>query len=459
MDRNLHLYIRAAFSRFFSPSRIFILSFAAVIFLGAILLYLPQSSSSQRLTFVDAFFSSASAVCVTGLAVIDIGKDLSFTGQVVTLILFQVGGLGILTFSAFFFSAMGRGLSFKGREIIQSTFLHTPRTELLQILRAILISTFLLESIGALVLFCRFWMDFTPGQALFHAVYNAVSAFNNCGYTLFSDSLIRYQGDLAVNITVMALIVLGGIGFVVHQEVAERLRGKRGRTSLHTRIVVTTSLILIASGALLFYLFERENILKGVPQETTVLISLFQSVTPRTAGFNTVDISQLSNATILMMMILMFIGASPGSTGGGIKTSSTAILFLMMWNKWKGYDEVNVGSRTVPKEIVTRTVSIVLLSAFSVSLITSVLLLLSPGGLSPAESRGFFVEYLFECVSAFGTVGLSMGATPELSDSQKIAVVLMMFAGRVGPLTLAFSLSLLGGKTGLTYAEEPVMVG
>jgi trk system potassium uptake protein len=459
MNEHPHLRIRAAFSRFFSPSRIFMLSFAAVILLGGLLLYLPQASSVKRLSFVDALFSSASAVCVTGLTVIDIGEDLSFTGQIITLILFQVGGLGILTFSAFFFSAMGRGPSFKGSEIIQSTFLHTPRRELLSILKTILVSTFLLESAGALVLFLRFLMDFSPGQALFHAVYNAVSAFNNCGYSLFSDSLIRYQGDPAVNITVMGLIVLGGIGFVVHHEVADRLRGRKRRTSLHTRIVISTSLILIVSGAILFYLFERENILKSASLDTTVLISLFQSITPRTAGFNTVDIAQLTNATILMMIVFMFIGASPGSTGGGIKTSSTAILFLMMWNKWKGTDEVNVGSRTIPKEIVTRTLSIVLLSSFSVALITSVLLILSPGGLAPAESRGFFVEYLFETVSAFGTVGLSMGATPKLSDPQKIALVLMMFAGRVGPLTLAFSLSLLHGKRGFTYAEEPVMVG
>jgi trk system potassium uptake protein TrkH len=266
-----------------------------------------------------------------------------------------------------------------------------------------------------------------------------------------------YQGDLIVNLTIMGLIVHGGIGFIVQYEVLSWLRGLQKRLSAHTRIVLITTTILILSGAFLFYLFERNHIIKDVPILTKILASFFQSVTPRTAGFNTVDIGGLTNATILLMLVLMFIGASPGSTGGGVKTTSAALLVMLIWNRLKGNLDLNIFSRTIPREIVSRSISIIFASAFSIAIITSVLLI--AGGGHPTESRHFFVEYLFDTVSAFGTVGLSMGVTSKLNDVQKYALILMMFAGRVGPLTLAFSLSRSTEKGGLTYAEEPVMVG
>jgi trk system potassium uptake protein TrkH len=408
---------------------------------------------------VDALFTSTSGVCVTGLVVIDIGKDLTTLGQVITIFLFQIGGLGIITFSTVFFVLMGRGISFKGREIVQSTFLHTPRRDFIAIAKSVLWFTFIFEFFGTLFLFIRFSRDFPPGTALYHAIYNAISAFNNCGYSLFSDSLMGYQGDLTVNLTIMGLIVIGGIGFIVQYEVLSKLRGIQKRLSVHTKIVIITTAILILSGAILFYLFERNHIIKEIPVQTKILTSFFQSITPRTCGFNTVDIGLLANDTILLMIVLMFIGASPGSTGGGVKTTSTALLVMLMWNRLKGNLEVNIFNRTVPREIISRTVSIIFASAFSVSIITSVLLIAGGGNLPPLGSRHFFVEYLFDTVSAFGTVGLSMGITPKLTDIQKLALILMMFAGRVGPLTLAFSLSRSSGSRGITYAEEGVMVG
>ena len=354
---------------------------------------------------------------------------------------------------------MGRGISFKGREIMQSTFLHTPRRDFIVIIKGVLLLTFLIEGLGTILLFVRFEQDFPPATAFFHALYNAVSAFNNCGYSLFSDNLMSYRGDWIVNLTVMGLIVLGGIGFIVQQEVIARFRGLQKRLSLHTKIVLLTTGVLILTGAALFYLFEMDNILKGVSGPTQFLDSLFQSITPRTAGFNTVDIGQLTNPTVLVTIILMFIGASPGSTGGGIKTTSFALLLLMIWNRMKGRSHVNVFNRRVPREIIGRTIAIIFASGFSVVLITSVLLLFGGGGTVPPEqSRHFFVEYLFETVSAFGTVGLSMGITPKLNDIQKLAIVLMMFAGRVGPLALAFSWYAVGKKE-IKYAEESVMVG
>ena len=455
----IRIRIRNFFSRSLTPARIFVLSFAGVILAGGILLWFPFSAVKGHLRFVDALFTSASAVCVTGLVVIDIGENLTTLGQVITMFLFQIGGLGIITFSTVFFVLMGRGLSFKGREIVQSTFLHTPRRDFIVIAKMVLWFTFIIESLGALFLFIRFSMDFPPGKALYHAVYNAISAFNNCGYSLFSDNLMGYQGDVIVNLTIMGLIVHGGIGFIVQYEILAWLKGAQKRLSVHTKIVIVTTIILLLSGAVLFYVFERNHIIKDVPIQNKILASFFQSVTPRTAGFNTVDIGLLTNATILLMIVLMFIGASPGSTGGGVKTTSAALLVMLMWNRLKGNLDLNIFNRTIPREIVSRSISIIFASAFSVAFITSVLLIAGGGKLLPTESRHFFVEYLFDTVSAFGTVGLSMGVTPKLNDLQKYALIVMMFVGRVGPLTLAFSLSRGTGGRSLTYAEEGVMVG
>ena len=451
--------VQSFVSRHLSPERIFLLGFAGYILLGTLLLWLPFSAAKAPLSFVDALFTSTSAVCVTGLASIDIGKDLTFAGQVITILLFQVGGLGIITFSTVFFVLMGRGISFRGREIVQSTFLHTPRADFLLILKSVLWFTFISEGLGALLLWLRFSRDFSPGMALYQAVYHSISAFNNCGYSLFSDSLVGYQGDVIVNVTVMALIVIGGIGFIVQYEVFAKLRKRQKRLSVHTKIVLIVTGILILGGALAVYFLERDHILNGLPLKNQILASFFQSVVPRTAGFNTVDIGALVNETILLMIVLMFIGASPGSTGGGVKTTSAALLFLLMWNRMRGNEEVNVFKRTIPKEVISRTIAIIFASAFSVSIITSVLLLTAPGNVSIGESRHFFVEYLFETVSAYGTVGLSMNLTPKLNDLQKYAITLMMFAGRVGPLTLAFSFSRQALTKSLTYAEEGVMVG
>jgi trk system potassium uptake protein TrkH len=451
--------LRLFLTRHLSPERMFMLSFAGVILTGALLLWLPVSAAAARLSWVDALFQSASAVCVTGLATIDVGRDLSTTGQVLLIVLFQVGGLGILTFSTVFFVLLGRGLASKEHEIMQSAFLYAPRSDLGAILKFVLLSTLLYETAGTLVLWYRFAGDYPAWPALYLAVFHAVSAFNNCGFTLFSDSLVAYQGDPIVNLVVMGLIVAGGLGFIVHFELHHRIFGNQRRLSVHTRLVLIVTAVLIAAGALLFYVFERDAALSGLAWDTQVLASLFQSVTPRTAGFNTVDIGLLTNETILIMIILMFVGASPGSTGGGIKTTSAGILFLLMWSRLRGREDVHVFYRTIPRELLNRTLSITLLSMGGVVLVASVLLLTGGDGRAPAESRHFFVEYLFETVSAFGTVGLSMNLTPSLTPVQKIAIVLMMFAGRVGPLTLAFSLARATSRSRFAYAEEGVMVG
>lgn len=453
-----HIGPRRFVQRQATPQRIFVLSFALLIVVGGVLLWLPAAASAKRLSFVDALFSSASAVCVTGLTVVDIGKDLTWFGEVTTMVLFQIGGIGIITFSMFLFQLMGRSLSFKGREILQSTFLHTPRRDFFRIIRWVIAQTLIVETIGALVLFLRFLRDFSPGQALYQAVYHSVSAFNNCGYSLFSDNLVGYQGDWVVNLTIIALIIIGGIGFVVIYEIMAVTTGEQKRLSLHSKIALITTAVLIVGGTILFYFFEWRHTLQGLPAGTQFQVALFQSVTARTCGFNTVAIGALTNSTILLLIMLMFIGASPGSTGGGVKTTSFALLVLMVLNRLKGREEINVFNRTIPKEVLGRTMAIIFASALSVVVITSVLLLaVDFGSQAPGQNRHLFVEYLFETVSAFGTVGLSMGVTPNLGDVQKIAITLMMFIGRVGPLTLAFSWST--SRRSIQYAEEPIMVG
>lgn len=295
---------RRFFSKIATPSRLFIGSFASVILMGTLLLWLPFSATREPLRLVYTLFTSTSAVCVTGLVVVDTGRDLSTLDQVITMLLIQIGGLGIITFSTVFFVLMGRGISFKGREIVQSTFLHTPRRDFMTIARAVLMLTLITETLGALFLFVRFSKDFPNGKAIFCSIYHAISAFNNAGFSLFSNSLVEYQGDLVVNLIIMCLIVHGGIGFIVQYELLGRVRGKQKKLSVHTKAVLISSTVLITTGAILFYLFERNHILREVPILTKFLTSLFQSVTPRTAGFNTVDIGALANPTILLFLIL-----------------------------------------------------------------------------------------------------------------------------------------------------------
>jgi len=450
---------RLFFARRLTPARTFILGFIFVILIGALFLWFPSSASRGRLSFTDALFTSTSAVCVTGLTVIDIGKDLSPGGQVITLILLQIGGLGITTFSVLFLGMMGLGISFRNKEIVQSTFIHSPDIDFLHILKSVVLYTVVIETMGTAVLFICFLRDFTPGYALYHAVYHSISAFNNCGYSLFSNSLMSYRDDLAVNSAIMLLIIVGGIGFIVIHEIVDHVKGLRKRLSVHTKIVIITTGILVVAGAILLYTLEKNHLMKDLSFTSRFLAALFQSVTARTCGFNTVDIGQLTNDSILVLIILMFIGASPGSTGGGVKTTSCAILFLLLWNRLKGSQNVNVFNRTIPNETITKTISIIFASAFSIVLITSFLLLTQSSQPRVAQSRHFFLEYLFEAVSAFGTVGLSMGVTPQMNNAQKLAAVLLMFAGRVGPLTFALALTLASRKKSITYAEETVMIG
>ncbi len=455
-----------------SPARLFVFSFLFLILTGTILLLLPKttyngislidalpfSSKETPLSLVDALFTSASAVCVTGLTVVDLGKELSLFGKTITFFLFQIGGLGIVTFALLFFELLGRNISTVNRDLLKTSFLPQARPDLFRIIHWVLLFTFVIEFSGAVLLFLRFKNLFPFWDAAGYAVYHAVSAFNNCGYALFSDSLVLFKQDYLVNITVIILIFFGGIGFYTLYEIVQIVLGKKSRLSLNARLILFTSLFLIIFGAAFFLFFENHNQLEGLTTKDKVLAATFQSVTARTCGFNTIDISSLTNASILILFLLMFIGASPGSTGGGIKTSSFAVIILLIISALKGEENISLKNRSLSAEDVRKAIGLVFSAILLIFISVSLLIFFADSELKfSSDNRGLFIKYLFEVVSAFGTVGLSMGITPELNVLQKLIIIITMFIGRVGPLTFVYSLH--SRKKGLKYAEEKVMIG
>ena len=444
------------------PNLLLVGAFAAVIAAGTLLLRSPAALSGRPLSWIDALFTSTSAVCVTGLTVVDTGTRFSTAGQLILLLLIQVGGLGIMTYTTVVILLLGRRPSMQSRELLEGTFSYRRAGEVPALVRSIFRTTLLFETAGAALLFAGFARHMPPGRAAYQALFHSVSAFCNAGFSLFSSSLTVYATDPLVSGTVMVLIVCGGLGFVVLRELAAAgpaLVGRRKvRLSLHCRTVLVTTACLILAGTAAFVFLEGANVLAGLSWPGRILVALFQAVTPRTAGFNTVDIGLLTNATLLVLLLLMFVGASPGSAGGGVKTTSFSVLLALAWAKWKAREETFLFRRTVPAETVARSISIILLSAFLILGCTLVLSITELRGVPHPGSRGLFLAYLFEAVSAFGTVGLSMGVTPTLSGAGKAVLILLMFLGRLGPITVAMAVSRRGGPA-FTYPEENLMVG
>jgi len=445
------------------PALLLVASFATAIGAGAVLLALPLAARGPALSPLEALFTATSAVCVTGLTVVDTGSRLSGFGQGVVLALVQAGGLGIMTFAVFVTLALGGRLSFQDRMVIQDSLLHSPDAGVRRLVRYILGFTLAAEGIGAVLLTLRFARELPLGEAAYVGAFHAISAFCNAGFSLYPDSLIRYRGDLVVNVVVAALVILGGLGFLVSDDVRQRLSGRRRTVrrplSLQSRLALSVTASLLATGALAMLVFEWNNLLRGLPLGERLLAAWFQAVTPRTAGFNTLDYGNATSATLVTTIFLMFVGASPGSTGGGIKTTTLALLGALFVARWRGRGRATVFHRTVPHAVMDRALTLWLVSAWVVAL--AVLgLLLSEHGLAPyAQSQPRFLPLLFEAVSAFGTVGLSTGLTPRLTSAGQLLIVALMFVGRVGPLTVALA---VGGRRGagrFRYAEENVMVG
>jgi trk system potassium uptake protein TrkH len=445
-----------------SPARLLLFSFMVMIAFGTLLLMLPASSHKGALPFVDALFTATSAGCVTGLSVWDVAETLTPFGLGVLLALIQLGGLGIMTISTLLIlGAQGR-VGFAGNLIIQDCFTHSGKKDPVSILRSVIQVTVAFELLGALLLFCRFYPGAPSlGNALWLSVFHSISAFCNAGFALYPDSLSRFRGDLLVNGVLSFLIIAGGLGFLVISELQGKLRPGRfrwERLSLHTRLVVTTSFFLLLSGGLFTLVLEWDNTLGGLPLHEKLLAAFFQSVTLRTAGFNTIDFGTMANGTLFLSLIFMFIGGSPGSCAGGVKTTTVATLFIMGWSRLKGAAHVSAFSRTIPNKSVEKATHLVMLAFVVVTFGTLVLLSSEMGDLAHSESRGRFIELLFESVSAFGTVGLSMGVTPTLSTVGRLCVIFLMFVGRLGPMVVAVAIS-RGKAPRFRWAEEDIMIG
>ncbi|MDZ7261475.1 MAG: TrkH family potassium uptake protein [candidate division KSB1 bacterium] len=447
-----------------TPHRIIIGSFFTIIILGALLLQLPQAAKGPPIRLVDALFTATSATCVTGLVVVDTGSRFSVFGQLVILFLIQVGGLGIMTFSTFFIFLITHRFSVRGREITQQTLGQQPIRNLSAVLASVFGMTIAIEAVGSLVLFLAFYGQYSALKAAYLALFHAISAFCNAGFSLFPDSFVSYKGNAHVILTIILLIILGGLGFLVLFDLFTGMGSKalrrQFRLSFHSRLVCLATFYLIGLGALGFFVLELHNSLQPLSLPTKVLCSLFHSVTARTAGFNTLDLKPMTNSTLLLLILLMFIGASPGSTGGGVKTTTFLVLLSLIVMQFRGQEEISLFYRRIPKPIISKAIAIVAFSITIVILFTMALLVTEQGGMPHHESRGLFLEIFFEVVSAFGTVGLSTGITPTLTTMGKLLIIGLMFIGRVGPLSVAIA---VGGekksKANFYYPEENILVG
>jgi trk system potassium uptake protein len=386
---------------------------------------------------------------------VDTATAFSGFGQTVILALIQLGGLGIMTFSSLILLVAGGQISLKDRLAVQACFRPSAAGDFRSLMASLFLFTAALEAVGTLALFLRFRRDFPPARALALAVFHGISAFCNAGFSLFSNNLSGYRGDWTVNVTVMLLIIFGGLGFFVLRELARGASAvflrRRFRFSLHSKLVfvMTAGLIFISAGLLLW--LEHSGSMNGYTLREKALSAAFQAVTARTAGFNTVNLAAFTSASAFLLIFLMFVGASPGSTGGGVKTSTVGVILAFLRSKIRARESASLFRRKIPADDVTKAYTVISLAMGLVFTITFVMLIDQPGlGLK---------EVLFEVVSAFGTVGLSLGITPELTSVNKAALILAMYVGRVGPVTLLYAFSRYRAVGRFEYAEESVMIG
>lgn len=448
----------------FSPAQALVFYYAVAILLGTGLLAMPWAAHDEPLSLLDALFTATSAQCVTGLIVVDTGTKLTLFGQCVVLTLIQIGGLGIMTFSVYLFIYLKVGVSGRGRWIINETLMHSPVSSWRELIRGIIYITLVIEAAGAVLLAFAFVPVLGFWEGAYSAVFHSISAFCNAGFSLFTDSLIGFRDNPLVNLTVMGLIILGGIGFLVIRELIQiarlraRKRSQRPKLSLHSKIVLVASSFLIVYGAVMIGWLERDNALAGMPLIEGFWTALFQSVTARTAGFNTIDLNTFRAPTVFLVIFLMFVGASPGSAGGGVKTTSMALFFAIFYNRLRGHQHTSLFRRTIPDEAITKALALVLLAIILIALALFGLMIVQSPDLAHENLREF-LGYTFEAFSAFGTVGLSIGATAKLNPLGKLIIIVLMFVGRVGLLTMAFAIAGRTRRHAPRYAEENIMIG
>ncbi|MCX7770162.1 MAG: TrkH family potassium uptake protein [Proteobacteria bacterium] len=432
--------IKKLLDRFFAtPARIFFTVYLTIMFIGGVILYLPFSHT-KKITFIDALFTSFSAVSDTGLIVLDTPNDFTLFGKVIILALLQLGGLGYMSFTTFFLLTFGQKISFRDRLILAESLNYPGVSGLIKFIKRVFFFVILFELTGTLLIFISLIKKFDFVEALWLSFFHAVSAFNNAGFSLFSDNLVSFRGDYLVNFTVASLIICGGIGFFVLNEFYLYYKGELNRISTHTKLVLGTSIYLIVFGSIAVLIFEYNNY-KGLWQcnwQERILTAFFTSISARTAGFNTIDLSGFTDATLSLISSIMFIGASPGSTGGGIKTTTFAVIILAIYNYIKGSTTINVNFRRINEEQIYKALVI-----FSISFIYITLVALY---LSKLE-KITFTQSLFETISAFSTVGLSVGnggvlsLSANFSNLGKIIIMATMFIGKIGILSFVMSLT------------------
>ena len=433
-----------------------VLGFIILIVIGTGMLLLPYSTTNG-ITLTDALFTSTSAVCVTGLTVRNTFADFTLFGKIIILILIQIGGLGYMSMATFLAILVGRKIGISGRLLIKESLSTASLEGVVIFMKGMLAFVLIAEGIGAVILSARFYQDYPLDEAIMYGVFHSISALNNAGFSLFEESLVKFRGDGVINLTVMLLIIFGGLGFIVIDDLYARIRKRSGKLMVHTSLVLWTTGILIIAGAVLIYISERNYLfaLPGTGLMETVYSSLFASVTARTAGFNTMDYSVVQPATIFLTTILMMIGGSPGSTAGGIKTTTISVVIINIWCTIRGRRDTSVFKRRIPEDMVSKSLVILALATIYIAFVTLVII---------DMEHTKFLETVFEVVSAFGTVGLSTGDgaghsfCATFSDMSKGIIIITMLAGRLGPLTLFMAL-LRQREESIRYPEGRVIIG
>lgn len=438
-----------------SPYVLILLSFVILLLIGAILLMLPISlQNGQFGNFLDSLFTATSALCVTGLVVNDVNTTYTIFGKIVILILIQLGGLGVLTFSSMVLLTISSKMGYYTKKIVSEDINYNILTEIPTFLKQVFLVVFLIELIGAIFLFFTFITKMPFLNALGYSIFHAISAFCNAGFALFANNLEDFTGNFLINFVITSLIILGGIGFASIIDIYNVILKKRRKVSASTHIAIYMTIFLVIIGAIFTFLleFNNENTLANLPLYKKILASYFQSVTLRTAGFQTINLSYITMPTILLYIALMFVGASPGSTGGGIKTTTVGVLILGVINAVTGREDIEYRKRKISWSIFNKACAILVISLLYVS----VMLFL----MSIFDTEKGFLPLLFELISAFGTVGLSMGLTASLSVPTKLILIITMYIGRVGPLTIIYAISRKRRKEGkYKYPEETVLIG
>lgn len=434
-----------------NPSRILVLGFGLLILMGTILLNLPISSKAgESIGLINAFFTASSCVCVTGLVVVNTASYWSTFGHVVIIILIQMGALGFMTMATIIALFLGKKISLKERLVIKEQLNQTSMSGLVKLTKYVIGATLTIEAIGAVFLSIRFVPIYGMKKGIWFSIFHAISAFCNAGFDLIGDSLIPHVGDWVINLTITSLVILGGLGFSVYLDIKNRKKFKR--LQLHSKLVIMISIILLTVGTIGIFVLEYNNpaTLKNLTLGQKGLASYFQSVIARTAGFNSVNLNGLYESTAFFMIILMFIGGSPGSTGGGIKTTTFGVLVLTTLSVIKGDKDVEIFKKTIPTDIIHRALAIASISLLVIIIVSLIL---------TVTEQARFIDVLFESTSAFATVGVSRGLSSNLSNIGKIIISLTMYIGRVGPLTMGLAFASKRNNKNYRYSEGNILVG